>query len=76
MNRVGLQLCVDLADNVLVVSEAFGTLAIRLAGAAGLVALVVERALAEEVDHRVLLQFKFASTDVTLGIGEHNCFTL
>ena len=71
-----LKLCVDFADNVLVVPEAFGTLSVRLAGAAGLVALVVERALAEEVHGRVLLQLQFPPAYVTFGVGEHHSFTL
>ena len=76
MNRVVLKLCVDFTDNVLVVPEALGTLSVRLAGATGLVALVVERALAQEVHCRVLLQLQFPPADVTLGVGEHHRFTL
>ena len=76
MNRVVLKLCVDFTDNVLVVPEALGTLSVRLAGATGLVALVVERALAQEVHCRVLLQLQFPPADVTLGVGEHHSFTL
>ena len=71
-----LELSIDFADNVLVVSEALWALSVRLAGAGRLVALVVEGALAQKVDCGVVLQFQFAPADVALGVGEQNRLTL